>query len=90
MQDQNPGDSGLPPGVEYNEADIKRRLGDAVRLTLIFSVMYFVGALLATRELAHIAAIQILGMPLALYTGVLVFVVGLIVTIMCLNLDQKD
>jgi uncharacterized membrane protein len=89
MQNQNP--KGSPPSsVEFDEASFKRKLGSAIKLLLIFCTMYFVAAIIATREFKNIAGIEILGMPLALYTGVLVFVVGVVVTRMCLNLDRKD
>lgn len=77
------------PGLEYDEAKIKRKLGAAIGLLLIFCVTYFVAATIATREFKAIGGIEILGMPLALYTGMLVFVVGLVVTRMCLNQDNK-
>ncbi len=79
-----------PASADYNEADISRKLGAAIKLGAIFCIMYFVGALIATPEFAHIARIEIAGLPLAFYTGILVFVVGIVVTRMCLNLDKKD
>ncbi len=89
MQNQSPKGS-TPSSVEFDEASFRRKLGAAIKLLLIFCTMYFTAAVIATREFKHIASIEILGMPLALYTGVLVFVVGLVVTRMCLNLDRKD
>jgi len=73
----------------YNEAEISRKMWAAIKLILMFAVVYFAGALVATREMSHIAQIEIASLPLAFYTGVLVFVVGIIVTRMCLNLDNK-
>lgn len=73
-----------------DEAEIGRKLGAAIKLGAIFCIMYFVAALIATPEFAHIARIEIAGLPLAFYTGILVFVVGIVVTRMCLNLDKKD
>lgn len=77
-----------PPGLEFNVQHYKKKLGFAIAMLLIFCTMYFTAAVIATRDFKHIASIPILGMPLALYTGVLVFVVGLIVTRMCLAQDE--
>lgn len=74
---------------EFNEAEISRKMWAAIKLGGIFCIMYFVAALIATPEFAHIARIQILGLPLAFFTGILVFLVGIVVTRMCLNLDNK-
>jgi len=79
-----------PPGVVYDEAAIKRKLGAAIGLLAIFCVTYFTAAVIATREFRAIGQIDILGMPLALYAGLLVFIVGLVVTRMCLNQDKGD
>jgi len=89
MQNQSP-KSSTPPSVEFDEAAFKRKLGSAIKLLLIFCSMYFFAAIIATRDFKSIGGVEILGMPLALYTGMLVFVVGLVVTRMCLNLDRKD
>jgi len=83
-------DKSEPGGPVYDEAKISRKLGAAIKLGAIFCIMYFVAALIATPEFAHIARIEIIGLPLAFYTGVLVFLVGIVVTRMCLNLDKKD
>ncbi len=77
-----------PPGVVYDEGLIKRKLGAALGLLAIFCVTYFVAAVIATRDFKQIGQIEILGLPLALYTAMLVFVVGLVVTRMCLNQDK--
>ena len=66
----------------------KMKLRFALGMALVFSGTYFVAALIATRDFRHIGQIEILGMPLALYTGMLVFVVGLVVTRLCLIKDQ--
>ncbi|OYX59485.1 MAG: hypothetical protein B7Y96_05115 [Comamonadaceae bacterium 32-67-11] len=79
-----------PPGVVYDEAAIKRKLGAAIGLLAIFCVTYFTAAVIATRDFRAIGQIDILGMPLALYAGLLVFIVGLVVTRMCLNQDKGD
>lgn len=79
-----------PSSADYNEAEISRKMWAAIKLAAIFCIMYFVAALIATPEFAHIARIEIVGLPLAFYTGVLVFLVGIVVTRMCLNLDKKD
>lgn len=74
----------------YDEAAISRKLWAAIKLLAIFCSVYFVAALIATPEFKHIANIQILNLPLGFYTGLLVFVVGIVVTRMCLNQDQKS
>lgn len=89
MSNQSPQNQ-APTGVEFNEASFKRKLGSAIKLLLIFCTMYFTAAVIATRDFKHIASIQIMNMPLALYLGVLVFVVGLVVTRMCLNQGNKE
>ena len=87
MSTQAPGN---PPPEEavFDEAVLRRKLGAAVMLLAIFCIVYFSAAVIATREFAHIAGILILGIPLAVYTGVLVFVVGIVVTRICLALDK--
>jgi len=77
-----------PPGLEFNEQSYKKKLSFALTMLLLFCVTYFTAAVIATRDFKHIASIPILGLPLALYTGVLVFVIGLIVTRMCLVQDK--
>jgi len=67
---------------------IKRKRGTAIKLLLAFCAMYFAAAMIATPTFAHIAGIEILGMPLAIYTGLLVFVVGIVVTRLCLAQDK--
>ena len=79
-----------PGAVVYDEAAIKRKLGAAIGLLAIFCVTYFTAAVIATRDFRAIGQIDILGMPLALYAGLLVFIVGLVVTRMCLNQDKGD
>ncbi|MGY6549652.1 MAG: hypothetical protein ACXIU7_11715 [Roseinatronobacter sp.] len=75
--------------AHFDEAGTKRKLWSAIKLLAIFCTMYFVAAMIATPEFAHIAQIEIIGLPLAFYTGILVFVVGLVVTRMCLNQDRE-
>lgn len=77
-------------GANYDEAVISRKLRSAMKLLVIFCAAYFVAAMIATPEFRHIAQIEILDLPLGFYTGILVFVVGIVVTRMCLNLDQKS
>lgn len=79
-----------PGSTDYDEAATSRKLGAAIKLLLIFCGTYFVAAMIATPEFRHIAQIEILNLPLAFYTGILVFVVGIVVTRMCLNQDQKS
>ena len=89
MQEQRPKGEALP-SADFDEAAIKRKLGAAIKLLLIFCVVYFAAAMIAAREFAAIGSVQILGIPLAVYTGFLVFAVGVIVTRMCLNQDTKE
>lgn len=89
MSNQSPQNQ-APPGVEYDEARIKRKMGAAIKLLLLFCAMYFTAAVVATRDFKDVATIPIMGIPLAIYLGVMVFVVGLIVTRMCLNQDDKE
>lgn len=80
----------LPDGAYNDEAMIRRKMWAAIKLLAIFCLTYFVAAMIATPEFKHIAQIEVLNLPLAFYTGILVFVVGVIVTRMCLNQDQKS
>jgi len=73
-----------PPGLEFDVQSYQRKRSFAITMTLIFAVTYFFAAVIATRDFKHIGQVELLGMPLALYTGLLVFVVGLAVTRMCL------
>jgi uncharacterized membrane protein len=74
--------------VSYDEAAISRKLRAAIKLLAIFCSVYFIAAMITTPEFAHIARIEFAGLPMAFYTGILVFVVGVVVTRMCLNLDK--
>lgn len=76
--------------AKYDSAATSRKLKAAIGLLAIFCTAYFVAAMIATPELAHIARIEIAGLPVAFYTGILVFVVGIVVTRMCLNLDKGE
>ncbi|HEV7455616.1 MAG TPA: hypothetical protein VGN96_02470 [Roseococcus sp.] len=78
-----------PDAAGHDDAAISRKLRSAIKLLAIFCVSYFVAAMIATPEFRHIAQIELLGLPLAFYTGILVFIVGIIVTRMCLNQDQE-
>lgn len=76
--------------VAYDEAKTKQKLRSAIKLLVIFCVVYFVAAMIATPEFSHIARIELAGLPMAFYTGLLVFAVGIVVTRMCLNLDKGE
>lgn len=76
--------------IGYDEKRTSRRLQAAIKLLAIFCVVYFVAAMIATPEFSHIARIELAGLPMAFYTGLLVFVVGIVVTRMCLNLDKGE
>jgi uncharacterized membrane protein len=75
--------------AKFDEVATSQKLRTAIKLLAIFCVVYFVAAMVSTPEFAHIARIEFAGLPLAFYTGILVFVVGLVVTRMCLNLDKE-
>jgi len=77
-----------PPGLEFNVQAYKKKLGFALTMLLLFCVTYFTAAVIATRDFKHIGSIPILGMPLALYTALLVFVIGIVVTRLCLAQDE--
>ncbi|MDP2172857.1 MAG: DUF485 domain-containing protein [Candidatus Cloacimonadaceae bacterium] len=59
-------------------------------MLLIFAVVYFFAAIIATAELKDIAAVDIMGLPLAFYVGTLVFVAGVIITRIYLVRSMKD
>ena len=88
---QSPGgdDSSLA-SISYDEAKTSAKLRAAIKLLAIFCTVYFVAAMIATPEFSHIARIEIAGLPMAFYTGILVFVIGVVVTRMCLNLDKGE
>jgi len=88
MSTQTPETS--PEGVGFDESAIKRKRSAAIKLLATFCTVYFTAAVIATRDFAHIAGIQILGIPLAVHAGLLVFVVGIVVTRMCLAQDKGE
>lgn len=67
-------------GLVFDEARFKKQLVFSFSLLLIFALTYFFAAVVTTKELKQIAAIDILGLPLAFYLGLLVFLVGVVVT----------
>lgn len=79
-----------PGAVVYDEAAIKRKLVAALRLLALFCTVYFTAAVIATKNFAQVAGTLVFGLPVALYAGVLVFVVGVIVTRMCLAQDKGN
>jgi uncharacterized membrane protein len=98
MMSTEPKSTATPPGatnyaslsdVKFDEVATSQKLRAAIKLLSIFCVVYFVAAMVSTPEFAHIARIEFLGLPLAFYTGILVFVVGIVVTRMCLNQDKE-
>ncbi|MGJ3263424.1 MAG: hypothetical protein ACFE0R_09330 [Salinarimonas sp.] len=92
------GSKGQSPGTDYtslsnvgyDEKKTNGKLRSAITLLVIFCTVYFVAAMIATPEFASIARIEIAGLPMAFYTGILVFAVGIVVTRMCLNLDKGE
>lgn len=67
-------------GLVFDEARFKKQLVFSFSLLLIFALTYFFAAVVTTKELKQVAAIDILGLPLAFYLGLLVFLVGVVVT----------
>ncbi len=61
-------------------ASRKKRTVTSFVLLFIFSATYFIAAIINSAEFKHIAGIMVFGLPLAFHLGVLVFVVGLVVT----------
>ena len=80
---RNPAEGGV-----LDEAVLKRKMWSAIKLLAVFCTVYFSAAVIATASFADIAGVPIFGIPLAIYTGLLVFVVGIIVTRMCLAQDK--
>lgn len=74
-------DSGKMEDQEFvfDELRFKKQLSFSFSLFLIFALTYFFAAVVTTKELKHVAAIDIMGLPMAFYLGLLVFVVGVIV-----------
>lgn len=64
----------------FNDARYRKNFAKAFTLLIIFVLTYFGAALLTTAEFKNVAAFTILGVPLAVLLGMLVFVVGLGVT----------
>ena len=86
MSTQTPGNP--PEGVVLDEAALKRKMWAAIKLLALFCTVYFSAAVIATAKFADIAGILIFGIPLAIYTGLLVFAVGIVITRMCLAQDK--
>ncbi len=78
LKDIKAEDVALPP--VFNEERYRKNFVTSFTLLIIFALTYFGAALLTTAEFKHIAALTILGVPLAVLLGMLVFVVGLGVT----------
>lgn len=64
----------------FDESRYKKQFIFSFSLLFIFAAVYFLAAIITTKELKALAAIDILGLPLAFYLGILVFIVGVIVT----------
>ncbi len=64
----------------FNQERYDRNLSLSFRLCTIFIVTYFIAALLTTSELKAVASFHIIGVPVAVILGMLVFAVGLGVT----------
>ncbi len=80
--------AGVPPdGDGSRSADDKRwspfstsRARWAWGLMAVFSVIYFVTAVLTSAEFADLAATMFFGLPLGFYLGLLVIISGLVIT----------
>lgn len=64
----------------YDETCYKKRLIFSFSLFFIFATVYFLAAVITSFEFRTIAAICIFGLPLAFHLGLLVFIVGVVVT----------
>lgn len=81
MEDQKP---------VFNAAIFRKKFITSFVLFFVFAVTYFGAAMINTAELKEIAAIMVFGLPVAFYLGVLVFVMGLVVTHLHLAKNTKD
>ncbi len=73
---------------KIDTAALRKRSIMSFVLLFIFAAAYFIAAIINTAEFKHVAGTQILGLPLAFHLGVLVFIVGLVVT--HVHLAQSD
>lgn len=64
----------------FNEERYNKNLSLSAKLCGLFIVTYFIAAFLTTSEFKSVAAFQIVGVPVAVILGMLVFAVGLGVT----------
>lgn len=64
----------------FNELLYKKKRNFSLLLLLFFTSIYFFAAIITTSEFKELAALNILGLPLAFYAGVLVFIAGVVVT----------
>lgn len=69
------------------QANYRRGARLGLTLTVPFLIIYFVAAIITTRELAGIAAISIGGLPLGFYVGLMVIVAGVVAARLFLVLD---
>ncbi len=72
----------------FDEQHYRKKLKLSFTLLLVFTVTYFLAAIITTRELKDIAVLEIMGIPLAVYLGMLVFIVGIVVTRISLVKNQ--
>jgi uncharacterized membrane protein (DUF485 family) len=75
--DGTPSSDGTP---SRDRAEYRQALALSLSLTVPFLAIYFLAAIITTRELATIAAIGIWGLPLGFYVGVAVLLAGVVVT----------
>jgi uncharacterized membrane protein (DUF485 family) len=64
----------------FDEERFRKRFVFSFSLFFIFAATYFLAAVLTTKELKAVAAFDIIGLPLAVWLGVIVFAVGVVVT----------
>jgi len=62
---------------EFNQTRFNKNFKLSFSLLAIFAVFYFGAAMLTTAELAHIAILDVGGIPLSVLLGILVLLVGL-------------
>ena len=64
----------------FDEVRYKKHFVLSFSLFFSFAAAYFFAAIVTTKEFKAVAAIDIFGLPLALYLGMLVLVIGVVVT----------
>lgn len=83
----DPKEGAPPPPTESHSADAEHwspfstpQAKWAWGLMIIFSVIYFVVAILTSAEFAELAATEVLGLPLGFLLGIGMIIAGLVIT----------